>query len=386
MYKDQEWKVGHHKCSLSCALLDIGYWHILYWNLEYISHETIAFRYFQELRRGKYCEVVFPGIFTQCQPWGGEPVKEWEDYRHEYPVHLRDGSGFTKIPIMEVCHVTHDREAEMICSTRPKGYYTFKPIPKLGKQYGDDTLPLGETYAYDQAQKNFYEIPRAPHLRVFPGYFSWWGVSVTRWYGQEDAHVKSLILNINSLEDNNIHTAKYLKSPPELTYGNNSFKISFSSLLRSYRESRIRTDQSKSEDLVTLRVGGTLRYKHEICYVVIVSLEQDSVQLNKYPTIVNGHSIFESNGLVSLEGTVPLVDESKFLEFKAEYIISSIQDRYDRWQSFSWENVVFALYFASGDSELHCKADEMTRDPISHGFCTSTRKVPTGERLCPNKC
>ena len=319
-------------------------------------------------------------MFTQSHPWGGEPVQEWQD-QHQYPRHLRGDDGFTSIPIRELCHVTHDKEADMICSTLSDGYYSFKPTQKLGKQYGDDRLPLGETYSFDQEQENFYEIPRSPHLPVFPGYLSWWGVSVTRWYEEDNDHVNTFTSNIDQLESQGIHTAKYLKTTPDSTYGNNSFRISFSSLLHSYKEARVGADQSITANPITLRVGGTLRYKYEICYVVIVSTEQDSAQLVQYPSVYGKH-IFESNGVISQEGNI--VDDSKFPEFKAQYIISSIKDSYNWWHNFSWEGIAFAFYFPSEESELRCKVQDVTRDTIQHSFCTSRRKVPQG-RLCPNE-
>ena len=72
-----------------------------------------------------------------------------------------------------------NKEAEGICSTVfTQGCYTFKPAQKLGKQYGDDSLPLRETYRHIERQI-FSKIPRSSDNPVFHGYYSWCEVSVT---------------------------------------------------------------------------------------------------------------------------------------------------------------------------------------------------------------
>ena len=343
-----------------------------------------SLRYFQELRKQKfkYYEVVYPGCYDKSHPWGEDPSLEWHYY--EYPNGVRESDGFTRIPIYDLCHVTHDLEADQICSNLSQGYYTFRPAKKLGKQYGDDSLPLGETYRFDKAQNRYNELPHRPHLPVFPGYLSWWGVSVKDWYegAHHDCKAHDFVSNVEALGRQNVYVSGFLNPNPESSYGNNIFKASIHSLLHSYKESRIRSERSAALKQITFRVGGTLRYKHEICYVVIVCMEQDKDKFEPlYPSIW-GQNVFEDNGMISQDGNVQ--DFSKIPEFKAQYIVNCIRDG-GRYNNFSWENIAFAFYFPSGDNEFRCSVDLVMKGNIRHSHCISRRRSPSsGKMLCPN--
>lgn len=185
------------------------------------------------------------------------------------------------------------------------------------------------------------------------------------------------------LQQQDVDVGGYLKINAESIYGNNVFKISLSNLLLSYRESRIQSDKSATLKEVTFRVGGTLRYKHEICYVVIVCMDGDNIkdQLGlKYPSIW-GQDIFDHKGMISRDGSIE--DYSKIPEFKAQYIVKCINDA-GKYNSFSWEAMAFAFYFPSGDTEFRFTVDKVTEANILHPFCTSTRRGPQGNMLCPN--
>ena len=273
--------------------------------------------------------------------------------------------------------MTHNKEAEGIRSTvYTQGCYTFKPAQKLGKQYGDDSLPLGETYRHIE-RRIFSKIPRSPDSPVFHGYYSWWGVSVTEWY-REGARGVSLAEEIRRLQRQGVEVAEFVSPEPKSRYGNNSFSIDFSKLLLSYKRSRTDIQERRH---IFLRVGGTLRYKWEICYVVIVCLQQDH-EFNDLPTL-DEQDVIDHNGLIQ-QGKV--VDYWQTPDFKAKHIITSLKDA-NGWQtSFSWEQVVFALYYPSKDMSLQCKQDDMKEELVKHSFCISTRGISTRapDRKCPN--
>ena len=263
--------------------------------------------------------------------------------------------------------MTHNREAALIRSEMPE-CYTFKPAAKLGKQYGDDRLPLGETYRHIE-RRIFSKVPRSQDDPVFLGYYSWWSVSITEWYKEHGGYL-SLVTQQQQRPE--IKVAEFAAYPPKSRYGNNVFTIGFSELLQSYRSSR--TDILNQERRhIYLRVGGTLRYKYEICYIVIVCLQQDH-NLNDLATI-DTEDIIDHKGLLE-RGKV--VDYGKTPEFKAKYIVSRVQ-----YQNFSWEQVVFALYYPSEELKLYCNKDEVTEEHIEHPFCISTQGGPGGRR-CPN--
>ena len=201
---------------------------------------------------------------------------------------------------------------------------------------------------------------------------------MTRWYGDtEDHSAQNLVGLVKQLGRDGINVSGYLKTNSESCYGNNVFTASLSDLLISYKYSRIRSNELAGPKQITLRVGGTLRYKHEICYVVIVCLEEDD-PVTKYPSIYK-ERILKNNGLVSDDGNIK--DHSKIPEFKAQHIVK-VGGRHN---SFSWENVAFAFYFPSWDSEFRCATAKMTKGIIRHPRCTSTRRGPDGKMLCPNE-
>ena len=330
-------------------------------------------RYFESQQRKNY-EVIYSD-YVQCHPWGKTPQDEWTESGYTYPLNgLRsqeagDIDGLTRIPIQRLCHVTHNKQADGIRSTvSTQRCYTFKPAQKLGKQYGDNSLPLGETYRHIE-RRIFSKIHRSPDNPVFHGYYSWWGVSVTEWY-RESVHGVSLAEEIRQLQRQGVEVAESVSPEPKSRYGNKSFLIDFSKLLLSYQESRTDVEERRH---VFLRVGGTLRYKWEICYVVIVCLQQDH-ELNDLPTL-DEQDVIDHNGLVQQE---KVVDYWQTPDFKAKFIVTRCNG-VNGWKSFSWEQVVFALYYPSEDMSLQCRKDDIKEEIITHTFCISTQN-----KICPN--
>ena len=323
--------------------------------------------YFERLQKqkGRY-EVIYRDYEKQ-HPWGTTPDDEWENSAYNYPGGLRAPDGYTRIPISALCHVTHNAEAAFIRSSiETQQCYTFKPAAKLGKQYGDDRFPLGETYRHLE-RRIFSKVPHSQDDPIFPGYYSWWGLSTTDWYKERGQNLLSILTRRPD-----VVVAEFMALPTKSRYGNNAFTIGFSELLLSYKRSR--TDIQERWH-ICLRVGGTLRYKYEICYVVLVCLQQDH-SFDDLNTI-DGQDIINHNGLVQ-RGKV--VDYRQIPEFKAKYIVSSMN-----YQNFSWEQVVFALYYPSEEFELCCNKDDVTEEHIEHKFCISTRAGPGGRRQCPNE-
>ena len=289
------------------------------------------------------------------------------------------GGVYTRIPLGTVTHITHDRAAALIRSTVATEHYTFKPAQKLGKQFGDDRLPLGETYRHVE-NRIFSKIPRSERDPVFCGRYSWWGVNVSEWY-KEGGAGESLLERIRNVQLQGFQVADVLSENPKSRYGNNAFSIKLSDLLSSYERSRI--DMRGSH--VCLRVGGTLRYKNEICYIVVVCLQHDHA-LNDLASIADAQDTIDHNGLVDSKGKV--VDYWQTPDFKAKYVVTSKRDGAGGYQNFSWEQMVFALYYPNNgeDLKLCCEVEKMKESRVQHSssFCLSTRTGPNGTRLCPN--
>lgn len=161
------------------------------------------------------------------------------------------------------------------------GHYTFKPHLKLGREYKYDGTPLGETYK--QTVKGEYErVQRSKLNPVLPGYLSWWGIDISPFYKTESG--KRLSHHIEQIRREQYYVPGYLKESTASMYGNNCFSVSFKDLLLSYQ--RARTD--KPGHKMQLKVGGTLLYENEICYVAVICLEGDEdIQLMTAMVIIN---------------------------------------------------------------------------------------------------
>ena len=115
-------------------------------------------------------EVFFPGRYHSNHPWGDEAWEKWQDSQFKVLHEIKP----VKVPIHKVSHVTHDMEAEGIKHTST--YFTFKARQKCGKAYIKDGRPLGESYK----EVCPYEYDQIPETEpVLPGYYSWWGISLT---------------------------------------------------------------------------------------------------------------------------------------------------------------------------------------------------------------
>ena len=249
-------------------------------------------------------------------------------------------------------HATHDEQAEQIRqNARRSRQYHFKVHRKYGKSY-DNHNHFGESYCYTPETSN-EDIPGAdtPCYRpipdtepIFPGYYSWWGLAVDPQDRQPSIDNKYL--------------PPYLKSPAESVYGNNAFNASFSDLLQSYASSR----GCGVEDIY-LKVGGTLRYKCEIAYVVIVCTSHDLEALNSYcPITCAPPDVFNPNGLADSTGKV--IDMTKIPYFTTRYMNTYV----------SYETLNFAFYFNEGEY-FKCPSVIVEFSEIEHEFCIRSKPM-----------
>ena len=170
--------------------------------------------------------------------------------------------------------------------------------------------------------------------------------------------------------------ADYLKDPPESRYGNNEFSTKLANILQHYWRSR----QCPMSE-VYLKLGGTLRYREEICYVIMICTEEDLDSLSDFPNLNPEETeVFNSNGLLSKNGSIK--NHCAVPIFKTEYPVQSCNNH-----SCSWEAMVFAFYYPSSDSVLRCHKDNISCNRIDHGYCISTyplMKYTGTEWICPN--
>ncbi len=296
----------------------------------------------------RYPEVLFPNEFISRNPWD-DPANQTASFPND-PLLLSLSSA--TIPIEKLVHITHPLEADGI---KRDGHLSCTFIPKMKNgKYDKDKIGHGETYKC--TGDDTYEKISNAHS-VFPGYLSWWGIDVRDWYREEDCELFKRVSKFSQ----NVYVAGYLAATPQSRYGNVAFSIKLPDILKDYQKAR------ESDQMVCLKVGGTLRYQNEICYVVIVCLKDD-VALTDMPNIAGPK--FESNGLVDGNGLV--INYDKTPKFNAANIITS--DYNERPPVFyGWEQLVFAFYFLEEKSLKSKKVTKTTEYPhITKGskqFC-----------------
>lgn len=286
--------------------------------------------------------------------------------------------------------MTHNEQAQGIQpNSLDSKHYTFKPKQKCGKEYIFDGRPLGETYVSTVPFYNTKKTSRFPGNRtvpgemkyqeipgahtVLPGYYSWWGLSLEYQLPQDVTDA------VHSLEQIGTYVAGYVKTPPESSYGNNAFCVALHNLLKSYADSR-----QCSFAKIHLKIGGTLRYRYEVCYVIIFCTKDDLKTLSKFKDITQheDNGVLNPNGLVGQDGGG--INPGAIPIFSPQHVVSWYSGTR---KSISWEGIAFALYFPNGDLTLKCPTEMVEQREISHRFCTSTQ--PPTDRwakkwVCPN--
>ena len=276
--------------------------------------------------QSKFSEVLFPNEFISIYQWGGIPPPA------QRLVMQSDGRNYVKavplvIPMNKLMHATHDAEAQQIKSVA--NIFNFRAAPKLGKVLGAyDGRPCGESFMSNPDHTSFAYI--SPNEPVFPGSYSWW--------------------SIYSATDNS-------------RYGNNAFVCDFLHLLTSYATSR-QVDLHK----ICIRKGGTLRYRQEICYVLIICHEADG----GFGALEFQSNKFQTNGLIDGCGRI--------------CNISATPTFYQQQYSDNHETAAVAFYYPTENAHLSVPT------PAVHGFiphpdsyCIKKCPPPGGGRfLCPN--
>ena len=280
------------------------------------------------------------------------------------------------LPINSLSHITHDVEATAISQTS-----LVIPRIKTGKDLGRyDGSPVGETFKmtnYNPSEQwdTFTRIP--PDSPVLPGRISWWGISSTNCHETELGRQFRVGLVESKKTMPGLVEASYLRDVHESDsrYGNREFTVSFPNLLKHYKQSRNNCEDKE----VCLRNAGTLRYKYEICHVIMTAMEGD-VADQDFPSMYD-EPRFQHNGLIDTNGK--LIDSSITPGFQIRHPFTHSTKAY---VSYSWETLVFALYFPdSPQSVLVCPKEDCKEKKIKHSFCIKTKPVYPRKWVCPNE-
>ena len=259
--------------------------------------------------------MFFPGEFTFDQPWG------IDDFRIDLPDEcsvLRQPQ--YRLNVQRVTHITHCITARKIISSE----FQFQAKPKTGDRnysYLCENTDRGENH--DDGR--FIPIDDS---RFIPcnGHFSWWAIETTDYPDMRDIIETYQKLGVN-FKPSSLFT-------PDSMYGTVKLSLDFQTLRSSYVQS-IAPGQLSN---VRYKVGGTLRYKKEVCYVIVVCVAKDGVDpLPDFPNLddLSNLSIKQSSSYF-YGGPIP-----------------------QGGVGVSWDHYVFALYYPNDHP-----TKTLTLDPI----------------------
>ena len=264
------------------------------------------------------------------------------------------------IPVSRLIHVTHLDAAASISNIKySDSKYVFKSNAKRGRVSATDEhaswVPTGDGRLRQLSEDECIFC----HSTDCQCSFIWWSIDTGEWYKTDEG--KKYRELVSRLESHGICVADFLHNPPESTYGTQGFSIKFSTLIERYKESRTDNDAE-----VCFRVA-TLRYDLEITYIIIMCMGQELPNLNSQRGSESDLSMHR--GLLNDSGEV--VDLTRTPEFKIKFLIKKIDGDPNKQEEFSWENLVFALYYPN-DSQLQLKCEEgdTTTQPVSHFVST----------------
>lgn len=285
------------------------------------------------------------------------------------PLDIRSSQPFglytvnVSIPSSKLRHVTHPTWSTEINPADGMNDFAFKPFPKYGKTLENDeqgSYVQSDLYPYSYYKINGDEV-------VLPGRYSWWEIET-----REGEFAKCA----KTLSSNRIFVSPFLANPQESPHGNISYIVDFKHLLECYKESRTDIADVRNR-IVYLRIGGTFRYRFEICYVILVCTKQDR-ELEEYPSL-HDSNVFDDKGLVLKKGKIAdkfyALEET--IDFKPKYVIKCVPKQ----NYFNYETPAYAFYYPDDKKEyiLKCPEEIVTQRTIKHK-CTKLCKQKLKQR------
>lgn len=281
------------------------------------------------------------------------------------------------IPITHLSHWTHDTNARDI--ENDGGPFVFKTHEKQARQ---------NSYKYNIDYQTVEELQT-----VLPGHLTWWGINVLNWYETDGANVRQIESALQGETNDRVFLPPYLQyieDPRQgddhgnSVYGRNSFTFPLSELIENYKMSR-RDCIDESESKVYFKKAGTLRYMHEICYVVLVCTSKDLEEYDNLRSMEGAGqedgpmTYFDANEFIARDGEV--LDSQQTPSFISEYPIRAIYPARGDRRMYSWDTLNFAFYYPNEDGELCVpRNDSHKKTTVQH----DRRSCHLGPRNCPD--
>ena len=230
--------------------------------------------------------------------------------------------------------------------------YTLKFNRKKGKSGYEkkDGSPLGFTFvAADDIKMPPDESSEYKYVDsstdLLPGSYLWWSI------------------------DNSI---PYIGSSHTSRYGSMAIYGSIKYVFEHYQKSLPKDPLTGKLPKIELRIGGTLRYKCEVCYVIIACKEKEpTLPYDKYPMWPEVEKIqFNSDDVVLYVNSI-----------EVKNIKGAASDN-------SWNHHVFGFHFPDGQHQMICPKSVFKDKKTIHPnyMCIKKRpQVPGGEWICPDE-
>ena len=324
---------------------------------------------------------MYKGTFRTYVPW-----EERNDYNYLHSLisskHHLDLTKI-KVEIKKMCHITHNKEAETI---KYENSYIFIPKSKNGKSKDSSVISLGEGYSLGES----YVIcnPDEPcHIRtqykhitsgqsMLPGSYIWWSIDgippLNFTYDPEFSFQERKSQTSAYCTTFTAQLSRPFRNPQVSLYGNVKFSGGLMQLLKCYLNAYYSRHGRSSHACIEFRCGGTLRYRYEICHVVIVCAvfsEKNPLPREEYPVIFEelSKSIrYDENGEVA------------FVKPHVVYF-ENVVSKYDE-TFYSWDTYAFALHFPDDNYTLECPQTlNFEESLIHHSTCIRSRNG-----VCPN--
>ena len=273
------------------------------------------------------------------------------------------------VPIECLTHVTHSKEASEI---RQDGHFEFKARKKFGKTREWDGRSCGDSFRPSQESVGYFQI--TDEDAVFPGYYSWWSVHLGHTSLPHD--IQGVLDRIKEEQLLKTFVPDYLNVNPHSRYGNHAFVCTFEHLLTAYANAR-----NIGIGNICIRKGGTLRYKSEVCYVLIICTNngKDRRELADFDPLQLKSPEFQTNGLIRADGSIR--NPAAVATFNPRCIISWAKHIFKPKSAdpdrYSYENVAFAFYFPQEQSFM--KVDRCTESVVKHTRCIKTQPTEDGD-------
>lgn len=325
----------------------------------------VIYSYFEESwERSTVTEILFPKRHVAHLPW--RPY-DWNEVPHN------DLKG-VELTIKSLCHVTHEEAFERIFKMNPHSY-TLQAGRKKGKSGRKcDGSPTGDSFvAHDQSgtpsKASKYKYIK-PSEDLLPGCYSWWSICIAR----QDMPKRASKFAVSAPFSN----------PPGSPYGSRAIYASIKYVFESYQAS-LPKDPSGKLPKIQLRNGGTLRYRYEVCYVIIVCAENEStLQLGEYPLWEEGENKIRFNGrtgAVSWVNSITVTFGNGMTNKEGKY--------------YSWDQFAFAFHYPDENHCMICPTMRFHNMKIEHNKKIREYKifkclksgpiVPNGEFICPDE-